>query len=211
MKSHRRPARPAGKEEESAMLLRPARPSVRSSAGAIPRRAFLGAAIASAGALWVAPRAALAQDEEWKKLLGSFKFAGGAAEEARRLKAIDDVVDKMSPIVRGIARGKLREATVIAPRISLATVGKNFTMADDEHRYTAPTDGSVVKVTVFNGDEMDLSYDLKDDEIVQLFSDGSKGSVHSFSRSGDKLVVRHAVFASQLPERIVYNTTYAWA
>jgi hypothetical protein len=174
----------------------------------LPRRGFLRVAVASAGALWFAPSIAQAQPEGWKGLLGMFDYAGDAAEDAARLKAIDDVVDQMSPIVRGIARSKLKKATAIAAHVRLTLDGHILTVADDKRADSAPTDGTVVKITVETGDEMDLSYDLKDTEIVELVSDGSKGAVQSFTLDGDNLVVRHAVFASQLPAKIIYRTTY---
>jgi hypothetical protein len=185
----------------SALTLQHSRP------GGIPRRTFI-AAIASAGGILLVPGVALASAETWKGILGAFKWAGGPDEEAARLRAINEVVDRMTPIARGIARSKLREATVIPQKVSLAVDGRLLTVADDQRKDTAPTDGTAVKVTAFNGDEMDLSFRLKEAEIIQSFSDGSKGSVHSFTLDDTKLVVRRAVFASQLPSNIVYKTTY---
>jgi hypothetical protein len=186
-------------------------PLLHPPVGGLSRRAFLHVAIASVGVAYLAPSIALAEGDGWKGILGAFKFAGGKDEEQARLRAIDEIVGRMTPIARGIARSKLGEATAIAQRVSLAVDGRLLTVANETRSDTAPTDGSTVKVTAFNGDEMDLSYKLKGTEILQSFTDGSKGSVHSFALADEKLVVRHAIYASQLPGPVLYRTTYARA
>lgn len=155
------------------------------------------------------PAIALADDSPVRSFVGTYKYAGDKAERKARNAAIDDVVRRMTPIARGIARGKLQDATAIPSHVTFAVDAKNLTVTEME-ALTAPLDGSAVKVKGYDDAEMKLTYEIGEGQIVQKLSGDGKGrKTHYALPDPASLKVHVHVYAKQLPIPLDYDLTFA--
>jgi hypothetical protein len=173
----------------------------------LSRRTFIQLA-GGATATLIAPSIAFADGEHHKAFLGAFKFIGGDAEREARDKAIESVVAEMSFLARGIARDKLKETNPIAAKLSFGATEKALTAALDSRSYTAPLDGSHVKVKGITGDEMKMCFKIRQGAIDQQFSSEDKGRDNGFRYADNKIVMHVRVRAEKLPKDLVYKLTY---
>jgi len=142
--------------------------------------------------------------------LGAYLFGGEEAERRAREKAIDDVVSSMNPLVRAIARHQLDEGTAIPPMVAIAADAKNLTITDFLP-LTAPLDGSSVRVKTYGGNEMDLSYDVTSERLLQRLTGDGKGSKSFFTVEKGKLKHHVHIYAKELPKDLEYVLTYSTA
>jgi hypothetical protein len=152
-----------------------------------------------------------ASEPDHAAFLGTFNHTGGQADVEARDRAIEEVVKGMSVFARGIARDRLKAANPIAQKMVFTATDKTLTIAMDERAYTAPLDGSKVKVKGITGDELDLHLVVAPGSLKQVFSAEDKGRVNSFSFSGSKLVMHVRVHSEKLPKDLVYQLSYGRA
>lgn len=176
-------------------------------ADALSRRRLLVATIA-ASLVTLSPQEAPAESGAEKPFVGTYKHTGGDKEREARDEAIEDVIASMNILSRTVAREKLKSANVIPAAISIASDGTNLTISLDSRVYTAPLDGSKVKVTGITGDKLDLSYSVTASKIEQRFTAEGKGRTNAFTKSGETLVVNVRVHSTQLPKDLKYKLTY---
>ena len=162
----------------------------------------------AATATLVAPSIAFADGEHHRAFLGAFHWVGGDAERDARDKAIESVVAEMSFLARGIARDQLKETNPIASKLSFGATEKALTAAMDSRSYTAPLDGSHVKVKGITGDEMKMCFKIRQGAIDQQFSSDDKGRDNGFRYADNKVVMHVRVRAEKLPKDLVYKLTY---
>ncbi len=172
------------------------------------RRQLCAAAAAGAAAAWLPAPPALAAEPHHAAFLGSYKHSGGKADLDARDRAIDDVVKGMNVFARGIARDRLKESNPIARAMVFSASDKALTIAMDQRAYTAPLDGSKVKVKGITGDELDLHLVLAAGSLKQVFSAEDKGRINSFSFSGSTLLMHVRVHAEKLPKDLLYKLSY---
>jgi len=148
-------------------------------------------------------------DSPVASFVGTYNYAGDKAERKARNAAIDEVVRRMTPIARGIARGKLQEATAIPSHVTFAVDAKNLTVTEMES-LTAPLDGSAVKVKGYDDADMKLTYEIAEAHIVQkLKGDGKGRHTHYALPDQASLKVHVHVYAKQLPIPLDYDLTFA--
>jgi hypothetical protein len=177
--------------------------------GATRRR--LLAALGLGGLAWTAPRALFADEPAVKAFLGRYRHAGGDKELKARDQAIDDVVESMNFLARGIARDKLKETNPIAASLGIAADAKDLTITLDTRTYTGPLNGGTVKVKSITGDLMDMHYAVSKAEITQVFSGDDRGRVNRYRLDSGKLTMHVRVHSSRLPKALVYSLTYVRA
>ena len=156
----------------------------------------------------VTPALAFADSSPVQSFVGTYEYAGSAAERKARDAAIDDVVSSMTPIARGIARDKLQEATAIPTHVIFATDTKNLTVTETAP-LTAPLDGSAVDVKGYDNSDMKLTYEIAKDQIVQKLSGDGKGRKTNYALDTTSLRVHVHVYAKQLPKPLDYDLTFA--
>ncbi len=127
------------------------------------------------------PGFALGQDDV-HAMLGTFDFSGGDKERQALDAAIEVIVGEMTPIARPIARDKLRKGCTISSAIIASSADKTLTIRLDDGTYTAPLDGTAVKVKMAFGEEMALSYRVGAGAITQQFTGDEKGRTNEVSR-----------------------------
>ena len=154
------------------------------------------------------PSLAFADSSPVKSFVGTYEYAGDAAERKARDAAIDDVVSSMTAIARGIARDKLQEATAIPSHVIFAADTKNLTVTE-KAPLTAPLDGSAVDVKGYDDSDMKLTYEIGKDQIVQKLSGDGKGRKTNYTLDSASLRVHVHVYAKQLPKPLDYDLTFA--
>lgn len=180
-----------------------------SSDSRFSRRIILVGAGAAAGAALFPrdARAALKVDA----LLGGYKHAGGEKERQALAAAIEDVVGRMSSLVREVARDRLKAANPIPSSLTLAADKKSFMLAYDEELFAAPLDGTAVNVRASTGEQMSLKIQLTESSLNQLFSAEDKARENKLQLASGKLLIDVKVRATQLPKALSYQLTYARA
>lgn len=144
------------------------------------------------------------------RLAGSFRYAGGGRERAARDEAIDQVVEEMNFIVRGIARKRLREANQIRERVAISRQGDKLTIRLDGQPYTATINGPPVDVVGHDGMELKLRYRLAKGRIEQTLQGKEGGRTAHFQVDGKgRLTMSVRIFSEKLPKDVRYRLTYA--
>ncbi|HVY44263.1 MAG TPA: hypothetical protein VHB21_00230 [Minicystis sp.] len=150
----------------------------------------------------------LAPDSPARAFIGTYRFVGSDAEREAVVRAIDESVAQLGSFVRGFAKSRLLAANRIPAELVMMGGGNSFVVLVDKRPYAGLLDGTPVKVKVSTGDEMDMSFKFGA-EMVQTFSDPKKGRVNRFELRGDRLVMHVRVYATQLPEQVTYDLTFA--
>ncbi|MFO0550445.1 MAG: hypothetical protein U0271_18770 [Polyangiaceae bacterium] len=166
---------------------------------------YVGAS-AALGSIFVASEAFGA--DALKPFLGAYKFVGGKKEIAARDKAIEEAVAGIGALFRGVARDMLRAANEIPEKIAIETKKQSLTVKADDAPFTAPTDGSAVRVKVVTGDVMRMHYDIASGQLDQIFEGDDRSRTNSFTKAKDKLLLEVTVTADALPKDLVYKLTY---
>ncbi len=174
------------------------------------RRSALLALVAASGAL-VVPRVVWASSPRIGAMLGGYKHAGGQPERQQLAAAIEDIVGRMSFLVRGLARDRLRTANPVPSNLVLAADERHFVLSYRDERFVAPLDGSAVTVKSREGEAMSLRVALKERAVSQVFSTEGKSRENRFRLENGKLVIDVRVVADQLPKPLAYRLTYAKA
>ena len=144
------------------------------------------------------------------RLAGSFRFAGGGRERAARDAAIEQVVEEMNFLVRGIARKRLREANRIRERVAISRSSDKLTIRLDGQPYTATINGPPVDMVAHDGMEVKLSYRIANGRIEQTLQGAEGGRTNHFEVDGKgRLTVQVRVFSEKLPKDVRYRLTYA--
>lgn len=143
--------------------------------------------------------------EPWE---GSWRYAGGSAEDGLRKKAISEATEDLSFVVRGTARSRLQERLKPAPRLSLESDGTRVTIRGIGGELTLTLGAAPVKKTGPDGDGL-LSVRTDGDALV-LVAKGEKGTRTSvFKRRGDSLVLNVTLDASLLSKPVKTRATFS--
>lgn len=147
-----------------------------------------------------------------RRFEGTYDFAGGP-EETRRLEhAIDEVVDRLNVLIRGLARTAIRQeirperAIVLEPvgrdglRFSLGAWGPIEVSLDNQPRLVRGPDGSDTRLRgLISGDRIVL---------VQESPRGRRTNWLSLGPEDRWLHLQVQVDADQLPDPIQYSLSY---
>jgi hypothetical protein len=143
------------------------------------------------------------------RFVGNYHFAGGDRERAARDAAIDDVVEDMNFLVRGIARKRLKESNRIPERVSISRKDSKLTIRLDDRTYTAPINGGAVDVVGITGAEMKLRHRVISGRIEQIFEGKDGGRMNQLELDGEgRLTIHVRVFSDRLPKDLRYKLTY---
>lgn len=166
-------------------------------------------ALTLAGLLTLAPFGAALANEACGRFAGTWRHAGGPAEEAGMLKAIDAVAEDMGFFARGIAKKRLRKSNKIAQRVEIRCEGEQITIAFDGTGHTGRLDGSTGTTKGSSGQKLDLRYVLKGDRLVQSFDGDGGGKRNELALDGDRLAMDVTIHSPRLPRDIRYRLTFA--
>jgi hypothetical protein len=141
---------------------------------------------------------------------GTYRFEGGAREDAVRRAAIDRAVGEVFFALRPIARHKLLEATAIPAWVSFAFgPGQIRTKGPDGVDFATPNNGSPV-VVALRGESYRTTQRLAGTTFIQRFAcdDGTGQNEWSMSADQSMLTVKVTLSSPHLPNAITYTLTY---
>jgi hypothetical protein len=171
------------------------------------RRAVLRAAIISA-AWTLAPRSVHADDR--RRFAGTYRFAGGTAEEAQRSAAVDRCVASLFFAIRGIARSRLSNGTKIEPWVSFAfDAGMIDYRTPSSPPAASPEQGTVVDYRS-HGERSKLSQRFTNGRLVQIFAadEGERMNEWTLAPNGSTLTLLVTISSPKLSVPMVYSLTY---
>lgn len=177
----------------------------------LDRRHFLAGFGAGACVWLVGASSALAEGVNIKSFLAAYHHVGGDKEREARDRAIEDAISTMSSLFKGVARDMLKSANGIPSKLEIKTANKkkSLTVMADDQNFTAPLDGTAVKVKVVTGDVMQMHYEADDGQLDQIFEGEDRGRLNRFTfNKAGQLLMNVTVHATQLPKKLVYKLTY---
>ncbi len=144
--------------------------------------------------------------------LGAYRFAGGEDEVRKVERAIDEGVEEMSFLIRGIASRRLKEPNLPSDELRIFMEGENITVARLGHPdISAPADGrAVIWRNPDNGNELKVSHRVSEAGALTQRLVGERGpSVNRFDVSDSgRLTMKTTIEADKLPSPIRFSTTY---
>jgi hypothetical protein len=143
-----------------------------------------------------------------QELTGSYRHAGGAAEQAALEAAVDDVVSGMNVLARGIARKRLLESNRIPAAVKVSGSAEQLTIAFDDREYTAAVGGAAVDVVGVTGDPLRMTLRVRKRALIQKFV-GDKGNRTNTMTGGQGLRIAVLVTSDSLPKALAYTLTYS--
>jgi len=176
---------------------------------AMPRAALLFLLLAGL----VATTNASAEDERYpglERFAGHFVWVGGDAEQEARLDAIEVVVAKMTRVLRGAARRRLRNGTHISAIYDIEVNDDIVTIGiDDGRAWTTDLEGTPAKYE-HEGEAMTMSRWWVDGSIHAVGEQKVGSGTYDFrlSDDGQTLNVRFSMNSGLMPEPVVFDTTY---
>jgi len=164
-------------------------------------------ALADEGAVAALDEAAL---DEVAAFDGDYVFAGGQQEREAIHSAIETSLEAVNPVIRVLARKRLREANTAPRGVSIQVDESEIEVSMDGHGHRAILNGSPAKGTSQHGGKVKVSYRFRDGRLTE-FTDGVGGNRHNYmtlSPSGDKLTIKVKMSSSQLPVPVEYRLTF---
>lgn len=148
------------------------------------------------------------------RFAGNFNYVGGDKQLAARDAAIEKATDSMFFATRGIARGRVKDKTVIRQQLGFSFAGGNITAtASNIAPAVSPENGSPAPYK--SGDDtVQLSQKISPEgKLLQTFtaSDGSRSNTYILSPDGKTLNVYITLQSAKLPQPVSYTLTYARA
>ncbi len=178
-------------------------------------RAKLTCAAALVAALgWLhQPSLLRALEPDVDALVGTYRFVGGQTEVRAVASAIDDAVDELNLLIRGIARRRLKEPNMPTDEVRISSEnGTIIVSRTAQPAVSAPASGQKIRwLNPRNGNELEVSHRMTDDGALEQVLIGDRGtSTNVFLLATDgKLVIKSTIEADALRAPIRFSTTYA--
>ncbi len=143
-------------------------------------------------------------------LVGSWSIVGSGGATERRDAAVETAIDDMGPLIRAIARGRLKDGMPIPRRVQISQSGDSVRVRVGQYE-TNMAIGS--PATSFQNplDEdsvMRATHRHRNGWLVQRFVGDGGTLTHSIRMRGNQLVVRVKVSSPRLPADAVYWVRY---
>jgi hypothetical protein len=158
-----------------------------------------------------APEGIGISDADRKALAGTWVYAGGEAELAAVVQAVDRATADMGFLARPIAGDALRARARPRERYTLSFDGATVSIVSPDH----PTEqgvvgGPPVKVTDRFGDENQTTFRIRDGALVEAgkSADGSGETVFTPGADGQTLSVRRLMESSRLSAPVDVTFSY---
>jgi hypothetical protein len=177
--------------------------------------AFSIAASCVASAWWVSTPAPSAAEPSstLARFAGTYRYVGGEAEIEALDRAIEEVVQKMNFLIRGIARRRLRAPNLPSSEVGIFVErGQIRITRPGRPEVSAPADGRPINWRhPDDGDVFRVSHGVDDRGVLyQRFEDDRSLSLNHFTLSDDgrRLTIETKVTADRLPAPLSFKTTY---
>jgi hypothetical protein len=157
------------------------------------------------------PAGAGISDEERKALAGTWAFAGGEAELAAVVQAVDRATADMGFLARPFASEALRARARPRERYTLSFEGQVVSIVSpDDPTERGEIGGPPVKVTDRFGDENQTTFRMRDGALVEAgkSADGSGETVFTPGADGQTLSVRRLMESGRLSAPVDVTLSY---
>ena len=142
-------------------------------------------------------------------LVGDYVLKERTKATQQRDASIESVVQRLSILVRGIARKRLREGNAIPSRLSIQQDGSKMTIGFDGSPWTGAVGGRAVPTVSERGDPLKMTLIQKGTTLTQRFVGEDGGRENVFRAHDDRLTVDVRVFSDRLPADVVYRLEFA--
>ncbi len=163
----------------------------------------------------LSPQRSTAAAEEYllTRFEGTYRYVGGDAEIEALDRAIDEVVQQMSFLIRGIARRRLRAPNLPSKEVRIVIENRQIRIVrPGQPEVSAPADGTPITWThPTDGDVFRVSHGIDDDgALYQRFEGESSVSRNRFilSEDGKRLTIHTDITADRLPAPLRFKMTY---
>lgn len=166
------------------------------------------------GLLTSAPSTGRGESISSAPLAGAYRFIGGESEIERMDRAIDDAVEELNFLIRGLARRRLREPNFPSERLRIVEEGAQIRIErTGQPDIAAPADGSPIEWrNPENGNTLEIRHEMAGPRVLEQQMRGDRGlSVNRYvlSDDGSNLTVRTVITADKLSAPVRFSTTYA--
>lgn len=142
------------------------------------------------------------------ELAGTWRYAGGAQEQARRFAAIDGATEALNPFMREVSRMQVRSRTEPVASLSLAFSGPRATIRRDGVTLTVPMDGSATTVTR-HGTDATVRCQVEGGKLVLRGQTPNGERRAEFESLGaDRLRMSIRIESGHLAQPVSYELTY---
>ena len=174
--------------------------------------------VLSMATLWAATEASAEEGtrteaEERTRYNGTYKY-GKSLDHGRRIvrKAMEQAIDQLNPLVRGLARRRLASSDPLVHTITITVAGDRVTVKLVGQKTASFTTkiGATEKVTNPEGKQVDLTHRFTKEGLEQVFvgPKGSSRTVYSLQPDDRQLVVSTTMKGQQLDTPISYRLVY---
>lgn len=142
---------------------------------------------------------------------GSYRYIGGAAEEEALSASIENVVQKMNFLIRGIARRRLKKGNQPSAQLNLVITADTITVErPGQPTISAPANGTPITWRSPDGDDFEVRQGFDADRLFQSFQGPKSFSRNDFvlSPDGATLTVYTRIVSKHLPIPLEFHTTY---
>lgn len=161
------------------------------------------------GAVLLSPRRASAAFG----VRGTFVYSGGRAQEQRRAAAVEEVVQEVNVIIRGMARERILKGT--APKSPLEITVDPLARVASLRAPTMPllrgtTDGRPVAWKTASGDRNTVNITQREEVLSFRFrgNGGDSRYVYRFAPDGQSLVLQASVSHRLMPKSLRFRLSY---
>lgn len=142
-------------------------------------------------------------------LAGTWQYAGGGEENARREAAIATSTEDLSRMVRGRARSRLGERTTPAPRIAITVSGPAVTLSGPSGSLALTIGGPAVQVSGDAGGGQARATRQGGHLVVTIRGEsGVQTTTYRVSEDGSRLVLQVQMSGERLSVPLRYRLTY---
>ncbi len=180
-----------------------------------PRYVVWGLLLVAALAAWCSPPLATAEapDSAVQPFIGTYTYAGGDAQIKALDQAIDEVVDQMNFLIRGIARRRLRTPNLPSKEVSVFVENGQIRIErPGQPEVSAPEDGRPITWRhPRDGDVFQVSHGIDDQGVLYQRFEGERSvSLNRFVLSEDqeRLTIHTVITADRLPAPLRFKMTY---
>ena len=141
-------------------------------------------------------------------LFGNYTLARDARSDIDA--AIESSVARMNPLIRGMARKRLRQNNVAYDHIRIAHVGPDFELVFDRSApLLLPADGTAVEVQT-DGESSRISAVQRGTQLIQTYDSGNGLRVNTFRQetNDDLLYLDVETSSKHLPQPVRYTLIY---
>lgn len=142
---------------------------------------------------------------------GAWRIAVPVQEERAYLsEVIERGTEDMPGLRRHIARKRLHAKNDVIQRVRMAFSAGSIEIVLDGDRYRTPADGKLVKVTLDDGEVVNVAQSMTNGRIVQRFvaKDGVRTDVFTLSPDRCRLTMHVIITSGRLKHPIRYQTPY---